>query len=314
MTAAIALEDAIARELDRPVPSGAHLLVERLRVRFGNALRAVVMYGSNLRAGDDREGVLDLYALVSSYASAYPQQPLLAAMNRLLPPNVFYLEARGERHVVRCKYAVLALDDLGRFTARHESEPYFWARFAQPCALVWAADAGARRAVVEALAAAVATFVRFAVPFAGPRFDARTLWTAGWRATYGAELRPERPGAADAFYARDAARFERVTALAAPDLPWPAAAEGGRYEVTIPEADRRRALRAWSRRRLAAKGRFLLRMLRNGLIFEGGVDYVLWKIQRHSGVAIDHEWRRKRHPLLALGAEAWRLYRAGAFR
>ena len=55
-------------------------------------------------------------------------------------------------------------------------------------------------------------------------------------------------------------------------------------------------------------------MLRNGLIFEGGVDYVLWKIERHSGVAIDQAWRRRRYPLLALGQEAWRLYRARAFR
>jgi hypothetical protein len=70
----------------------------------------------------------------------------------------------------------------------------------------------------------------------------------------------------------------------------------------------------WRRRRLHAKALFLLRILRNAVIFEGGVDYVLWKIQRHSGVSIDQAWRQKRHPLLALGAEAWRLYRARAFR
>jgi hypothetical protein len=236
-------------------------------------------------------------------------------MNRLLPPNVFYLETPTDGHEVRCKYAVLALEDLGRFTSRHTSEPYFWARFAQPCALVWAADAEARATVVAALAGAVATFVRFAVPFADAIFDAPALWTTAWQATYGAEVRPERPGAAAALYASNAARFEAATALALGTLPWATKTlEGGRYAVAIDGAERSRLVRAWHRRRLGAKGLFLLRMLRNGLIFENGVDYVLWKIQRHSGVPTDRAWREKPYPLLALGAEAWRLYRAGAFR
>lgn len=308
------LEEMVERELDATVPAGAHLLADRLRSRFGAALRAVVMYGSNLRRGDDAEGLLDLYALVSSYPSAYPQQPALAMGNRLLPPNVFYMEVQGERHPVRCKYAVLALDDLPRLTSFHTAEPYFWARFAQPCALVWAADAEARAVVAEALAGAIRTFVRFAVPFAGARFDARELWTRAWQATYGAEVRPERPGAADALWAANAPRFAAATALALPSLPWRVAVEAGAFAVALSPGERRRALRAWRVRRLYAKVLFFLRILRNGLIFEGGVDYVLWKIQRHSGVAITTDWRQRRHPLLALGAEAWRLYRAGAFR
>lgn len=308
------LEGMVERELDGPVPAGARLLADRLRTRFGAALRAVVMYGSNLRRGDDGEGLLDLYALVSSYPSAYPQRPALAAINRLLPPNVFYMEVQGERHPVRCKYAVLALDDLPRLTSVATPAPYFWARFAQPCALVWAADAPARATVVAALAGAVRTFVRFAIPFVGECFDARGLWTRAWAATYGAELRPERPGAADALWAANAARFTAATALALPGLPWPATVDGDRFTVALPARERGRALRAWRVRRLRAKTAFLLRMLRNALIFEGGVDYVLWKIERHSGVAIARDWRQRRHPYLALGAEAWRLYRARAFR
>jgi hypothetical protein len=44
------------------------------------------------------------------------------------------------------------------------------------------------------------------------------------------------------------------------------------------------------------------------------VDYVLWKIERHSGVTLDVEPRLKRLPLLAMGVLAWRLYRRGGFR
>ncbi len=316
-TARAALEEMIAEELAQPSPPGAQALADRLRERYGSALRAVLMYGSNLRQHDDREGVLDLYVLVTSYRAAY-RNSLLAAANRLLPPNVFYLETETPRGVVRCKYAVLALHDLPRLTSRHTSEPYFWARFAQPCALVWAADGEACASVATALAVAVATFVRFAVPFVAPSFDGRALWTTAWRATYGAEIRPERRGAAETLYESNAARFERATALAVPALPWAAtiAAEPGglRFHVDLPIPARRRAVALWRGRRLRAKVRFLLRIVRNALIFEGGIDYVLWKIQRHSGVSIDQTWRQRRHPFLALGAEAWRLYRARAFR
>jgi len=312
-----ALEALIGQELARPVPQGAHALADRVRTIFGSSVRAILMYGSNLRQDDDREGLLDLYVFVTSYQAAY-QRAALAIANRLLPPNVFYLEVSVGTRVVRCKYAVLALDDLPRRTSPATSEPYFWARFAQPCALVYAADDRARDAVAIALAGAVSTFVRFGVPLAGATFSSQELWTRTWQATYAAEIRPERSGAEAALYASDAERFEQVTALAVPLLPWASTSvlEGDRrrFRVEVPASERRRAEWTWWFRRRQAKARFLLRIVRNALIFEGGVDYVLWKIQRHSGVVIDQGWREKRHRWLALGAEAWRLYRAGAFR
>jgi len=41
---------------------------------------------------------------------------------------------------------------------------------------------------------------------------------------------------------------------------------------------------------------------------------VIWKVERHSGEKVDPTWREKRHRLIALGGEVWRLYRKGAFR
>jgi hypothetical protein len=92
VTPSDALRAHIERELMQPVPAGAHALAERLRERYGAALRGVLFYGSCLRRPDDHDGVLDLYALVTDYRGAYGASPL-ALINRLLPPNVFYLEA-----------------------------------------------------------------------------------------------------------------------------------------------------------------------------------------------------------------------------
>ncbi|MGH7787329.1 MAG: hypothetical protein ACRERC_10715 [Candidatus Binatia bacterium] len=316
MTAGEALRARIALELAQPVSPGAHAVVERLRERFGPALRGVLFYGSCLRRGDDREGVLDLYVLVDDYRSAYASRPL-AVLNRLLPPNVFSLETRAADGVVRAKYAVLAQRDLARLTSTRTFEPYFWARFSQPCALVYAADESVRREVTAALASAVLTTVARAIPLVAPRFSSRELWLATWRTTYRAELRAERPGVVDMLWANAPGRYEAVTRLALEGLGHAVETDAEtsdlRCTVDLSAAARRRARGLWHIRHAHGKTLFLLRILRNALIFEGGVDYVLWKIQRHSGVEVDRTWRQRRYPLLALGAQAWRLYRARAF-
>jgi len=317
VTASNGLLELVEAELAQPVSPGAHALAERIRARHGAAVRAVLFYGSCLRHGDDQDGVLDLYVLVEDYRSAYGSWTH-AAMNRLLPPNVFYLEARVGDRLVRGKYAVLACRDFIRRTSARTFEPYFWARFSQPCAFIYAADEQVRREVAAALSSAILTTLGCVVPLVAPRFSSRELWTTTWRETYRAEVRAERPGMADALWASAPDRYERVTRLALRALPFPTAADEANtpimFTVFLPHAAARRARRLWRIRRVYGKAMFLLRIMRNALTFEGGVDYVLWKIQRHSGVEVDHHWRERRHPLLALGAEAWRLYRSGAFR
>lgn len=308
------LVQMITTELGQPVPTGAHALVARLRERYGAAVRGVLFYGSCLRRGDAFDGVVDLYVLVDSYRHAY-RNPVLRWLNHLLPPNVFYLEAHVGERVVRAKYAVLSLGDLAHGVSTRAFEPYFWARFAQPCALIYAADEQVRRQIAAAVARAVVTFVKRGLPLVGPRFTARELWTATWRETYRTELRSERPGAVEALWCNAPERYQRATQLTVAALPYAAPiADPALLAVQLPARKRRLVGLVWALRRVHGKSRFLVRILRNALIFEGGVDYALWKIQRHSGIETASAWREHRYPLLALGAHAWRLYRAGAFR
>ena len=308
------LLQTVQRELSQPVPAEAVAVADRIREIHGSTVRGVLFYGSCLRAGCDG-GVLDLYVFVDAYRDAYTK-PGLVLLNELLPPNVFYLEVKVGTRVARAKYAVLALADLARLTSSRCFEPYFWARFAQPCALV-SADHAASDQIASALVDAIVTFVGRGVPLVAPRFTSRDLWMTTWRETYRGELRPERPGVVNTLWANSSERYQQVTGPALRLAAVPATALDGdtrQYEVRISEGSRRRALVLWRLRRFHSKVRFALRMLRTSLIFDGAVDYVLWKIQRHSGLEIDRNWRAKRRPLLALGDEAWRLYREGAFR
>jgi predicted nucleotidyltransferase len=124
------LAQLIAAELDSPVPRGAQLVAERIRARHGDGVRAIVFYGSCLRTGDDEFSLLDLYVLVDSYWTLGTSR-LYAALNALLPPNVYYTEfADGER-TLRAKYALVTVDDLPVIPRR---APFsLFRRFAQPC-------------------------------------------------------------------------------------------------------------------------------------------------------------------------------------
>ena len=125
------------------------------------------------------------------------------------------------------------------------------------------------------------------------------LWIAGFRMTYGAELRPESADRATHIVATDSDRYVAVTPLALAVL-----AQRNRGEAALSPRPRR----------ILGKLLNVARLIKGAFTFEGGLDYILWKIARHSGVTLTAtDWQR-RHPLLAAPGLAWRLYRRGAFR
>jgi hypothetical protein len=310
-----ALAAEVAEEIARPVAPAVAAMAEAIRARHAEATLAVLFYGSGLRLGDATaagEGVLDFYLVVDSYRRAYRSRGLAIA-NRLLPPNVFYIELPHEGRRLRAKYAVIAAGQLRRRLWPGYPEPALWARFCQPVRLLFARDRETASAVAAMLGAAVEAFVAAALPLVGSRFGARELWLAGFAATYRAELRAEGQGRPEALYEADAARYDRLLDLALGAL---GAVEGepdaaGSYRRAAPfQAGAWR----WLARRWLGRTLHLLRLVKGSFTFEGGVDYILWKIERHTGRRPRmSDWER-RHPVLAAPILLVRFYRAGAFR
>jgi hypothetical protein len=300
-----------------PVPAGAQTLAQALLARHGDAVQAILLYGSCYRRGDDREGIVDLYLLVDDYRSVHGTG-LAALANRVLPPNVYLLETPHGDRVLRAKYAVLSLAALERGTGRRAFHPYLWGRFAQPTALLYARTDAVAARVQAALAEAAATFVARVVPLLPEEFDARMLWQRGLLLSYRAELRAERSESVHALYDAAPAYYARLTRAALTRTPFVTtiigAAEPVRYRVQLPSGSRRRSRLGWGGRRAVGKILSVLRLLKGLFTFRGGPDYILWKIQRHSGVTVEVAPSARRHPLLAAWAVAWRLYRRRAFR
>jgi hypothetical protein len=284
----MALKDIIAASLARPVPPeiralATHLLSER------RGVAAILAYGSCLRGVATTESLVDLYVLTDDLA-AVSHNAVSRLACHLVPPNIYYAECDVEGTIYRAKYAVLPLAQFARWMTR--DNPYFWARFSQPAALVYAAGDSARQAVATAIAEATRTMFAAARGL-GETDDPPALWAAGFAATYGTELRPETSGRAPDIVAANADYYRALTAELAAVKPAPADWNG-----------RRRRGRRWSLARLA-KATFT---------FAGGVDYVVWKIERHSGQKIELTAWQRRHPLLAGALLLPQLLKKGAVR
>ena len=304
-----ALRAALDAELAQAVPETVMHLARNLAARAGDGAAAVLFYGSGLR--DDRlDGVLDFYVLLDD-VRAWPGSRLAALANRLLPPNVAYLETTIDDRSVRAKIAVMSVAQFADGMSSTALDTTLWARFSQPCRCVYERSEADRIQVLASVQAAVVTAATWAAALGPEQGAAADFWRALFARTYVAEIRVERSGRADDLVDRDAARY---TALLAP--AWQSA--GIDFAVSpsgllAPQRDAG-AARRWARRQRLGKPLNALRLLKAACTFDGAADYVAWKVERHSGVKLDlSDWQR-RHPLLAAPGVYLQLRRRGVLR
>lgn len=290
-TATPTLETFIAKALDREVPREIAAMAAFLRDSLGSGVVAILAYGSCLRGVAASESLIDLYVLTRSLQSM-PASATARFACRVVPPNVYYAECPFDGATLRCKYAMLPLEQFAAWMTPKTSNPYFWARFAQPSALIYAADAEVKARIIAAISSAITTAYGNARGIAGDG-DALAVWQRLFQNTYRTELRSERTDRARDLLLADRDYYETVASLSRDTPPieanWAARRVGGR---------------AWS----------VARLVKAAFTFSGGADYLAWKIERHSGHKLDlTDWQR-RHPVLASITLLPKLLRKGAVR
>lgn len=309
-----ALEALIAERLARTPPPAVAAVAATLAERFGKRLVAVLAYGSCLRDVDPADGLIDLYVIVDGYRGAFERR-WLAPVTAALPPGVFYLEQVYAGRRLRAKYAVLSRRQLRRGITRW-FHPYLWGRFAQPAVLAHCTDPACLARLSALFSDAVLRLIDETAAMFSGTFDAETLWARGLALSYGTELRPERPQRVRALVHHDRDHYRALTQAALPRLGGRLRADpaGAGYRSTAGPWQRNRRHLAWRLRRLQGTVLSLLRLAKASLTFDGGVDYVAWKLERHTGEPIQLSPRVRRHPLIFGWGVLWRLRRRGLLR
>lgn len=313
----LVLESVILTHMTGQAADYTAPLTDSIIRTYRGSVLAICHYGSCLQKGSCRDGIADLFIVVDSYTRCY-QRLIPALANRLLPPNVYYLESQGPDGSIRAKCAVITLDQLERQVSSSAIHSFFWARFAQPMALSFYRDHDSARRMAAISARALLTFSEKTLPCLERRFTVEQLWRTGLGLTYRAELRPEGPERFDRLWRASEGYFLQVTplALSALGIRKTGSKRLGEPLYEYKEAGSSSAECIWPWRARIAAGKILsiLRLMKAAFTFKGGVDYALWKIRRHTGQEIQAGPFLKRHPILAMIVLSWRLFRSRAIR
>ena len=312
-----ALLDIVGQPSAQPIPPAIQAAGKFLANQYGQAVQGILLYGSCLRAGTDLNGLVDCYVIVHDYAAVH-SSAWLACLNKWLPPNVFYGEVDVESHTVRMKYAVLSLEDFERSVTPKWFHSYFWGRFAQPTAVMACPSQAMSQRIISGLGNAVLTFLGNVVPQMSSQFSAKDIWATGLALSYGAELRAESKGRISTLWESNQTYYEQVAHAAFlanfPKVKVIKQNDYFLYEIEPSGWNKTVNRMAWIVRKMQGKVLSILRLMKAAYTFQGGADYLIWKIERHSGVKVELTSAQRKHPIWAGITTFWRLYRQGAFR
>jgi len=304
--------DLLAAELARETPPAVNALARELAGRGGAATAAVLYYGSALRAGD-LAGILDFYVLLDD-VGARPGYFLARCANRLLPPNVGHVEFQFEGQVVRAKYALMSTAQFAQRVGGSSCDTTIWARFCQPAVLVWSRSSEDQQALIGLVRQAVDTAATWAAKLGPESGTAEEFWRGLFARTYSAELRVESTARAQDIVGKAPERYRALLPASWSRAGITYACNGDALQVTqVTPAERRRAHRSWAWRARLGRPLNILRLLKAAFTFDGALDYVAWKVERHSGVRIKVKPWQRRFPLLAAPGIYWKLRRLGVF-
>ena len=290
MTVPENMKEFCKASLAREVSPEIHAMAVVLRLRHPGAM-AILAYGSCLRGVAAADTLMDFYVLTESFSGVSPNVISRVACC-IVPPNVYYAETELGGQRLRAKYALLPVRLFAKWMTRETGNPYFWARFSQPSALVYVRDDKAEDDVVASISEALRTGFANAKTLA-TEADALAIWTAGFNATYQTEFRSEKANRAASIVSAAPDYYREAARLLASEAPIHA-------NQTL--------------RRLTGKGWSVLRLIKAAFTFQGGADYIAWKIERHSGEKIIlTDWQRK-HPIIAGLLLLPALLRKGAIR
>ncbi len=294
-------------------PTG-HGLLEAIVQGSAGSLRAAVFFGSRSSGVETTSASAYDLMLVCSASQAFFEAThragllgraphLLRLADWFLPPTQVRLTVGG----ATAKASVVSLEDLLVSTSSARKDQFLAGRLFQDVHLVWAESAESGLRVQSAIAAARRLTLEWVAPDLPATFSARDYLSQVFRTSFRFEVRPETRARADALAGAQAERlvpiFERVLAELATEGRVTRLADG-RFTIAAGVPFRRRVGRRlfmeWSRVRAT------LRWPKHAFTFDGWLDYIVRKAERHSGETIVLTRMERRFPFVFLWPRVFR--------
>ena len=280
---------------------------KKLQNKFDESTQAIVLYGSWLRG--KRDTVVDLYVIVDSYK--YLDSPLDKILTNFFSPNVYQQVGENLAKDFRVKFAVINLEQFKKRVA-NDFHPYFWARFAQPTHILYVKNIEVRQALAATFKDATKRMIKESVPMLPKKFTTEMLWETALKLTYSAELRSESDTAPQSIIKTSLPELKSLTESIASECSLKKTNDVWQNDTNRFDYLKKAAI--WQTRFFIGKGLSIMRLLKAVFTFENPLDYLVWKIERHTGIKEEPTRLQRKHPLIFSWSLIWRLYRKGGFR
>jgi hypothetical protein len=286
----------------------------------GANLVGVVFFGSVLvGTSPTQDSAADLFVVVEDYKRFYRElgsrlpaarsAGIMAALNKILPPNVIYLRNPGDLRA-GAKCFIIDRDGFIKSLSRDSSDHFCRGRLIQRVQVVYARSDAVREELDDALEQARRVALEW-VPLYLPRtFGALAFCRRMLEISYRGEIRPEtRSRVQDVFEAQKTyflLMFGRLLEEAVERGSLERA--GDEYRLTQKP---RIAERLWWRWFFfKSKSRATLRWFKYMLTFEDWLDYIARKAERRTGVHLELTKNERRFPVVLLWPKLFRVLKA----
>jgi len=316
-----ALREAVADRALSPEPDDyLEDAVQELALAARGTLDGVIFFGSRRTgaAKANQWSAYDLFVVVHRYRPFYramrdaglsgKRPGFMALISRWLPPTQYSI--RFKDSPVHMKTAVIQTDTFLRETGPKRRDHFCIGRLFQSSRIVYARDRPTREALLAGLVSAHTETWAWTRPWLPPAFDAAAYGKNALAVSMSWEVRPEPPGRAEALW--EAQEEEQTPVfkallidLAARGELAPAVDGGPGAWSPTREVDRSETLRLklYFRRSIA---RSTTRWLKHMLSFEGWLEYILRKANRHGNEPIELSEKERRWPLIFLWPRVFR--------
>lgn len=298
-------------------------VVESLKIigdACGSNLAAVIFFGSVLVAtSPSKDSAADLFVVVEDYERFYrdigsrlPQArraSIMAALNRMLPPNVIYLKDPGALRA-GAKCFVISRKDLSVGLSREAKDHFCRGRLVQRIQIVYSRDPQVREEIEMGLETARRVALEWVPLYLRGSFTVLEFCLRMLEVSYAGEIRPESKSRVLEVCNAQKSYFRLMYGR----LLGEAASEGylekeeDTYRRHKPPTFREKF--EWRLFFVQSKMRATLRWFKYMLTFDDWLDYIARKAERRTGVRVELTKSERRFPALLLWPKLFRVLKA----